>query len=92
MVSTGADANHHPATRAAGEYNLSEVKKSLNVYLSYGQVRLKLYLTCCQIMLGIQGNITLHCNFFYLPVGHWMLIFILVLIEILLNPAAVLKY
>ena len=28
-----------------------------------GQVHLNLYSSCCQIMLGIQGNISLHCIF-----------------------------
>ena len=34
-------------------------------HLSSGQVQLKFHLSCCQITLGIQGNITLH-RIFYL--------------------------
>ena len=52
-------------------------KKSQNVRLSSGQVprvNLNFYLSCCQITLVIQENITLHCNL-YLPVGHWMKIY-----------------
>ena len=36
-----------------------------NVHLSSRQVHIKFYLSCCQITLGIQGNITLYCIFFF---------------------------
>ena len=39
------------------------VKKSQNDHLSCGHVHLNLYLPCCQITLGIQGNIALHYIF-----------------------------
>ena len=41
------------------------VKTSKIVHLFSGQVHLHIYLSCCQIKLGIQGNITLLCNFLF---------------------------
>ena len=66
-------ANHKHAKLT--EYHKSGVKKSWNVHLSSGQAHLNINLSCCQITLGIQGNITLHCIFFNLSVGHLMKIY-----------------
>ena len=59
-----------------------------HVNLSSGKAHLNFHLSCCQIMLGIQGNISLYCIFLLAP-GTLDENIMLVLIEILLVPGSI---